>query len=645
MITFTKNIDDFLINLLSYKKVALPFIIAMIACIFVIDLVTPLGFSDWALYLFPIFFAASHSKKEAVITTLLATGGTSIGIFLSPVEHISLGIALANRVLGIVVLWAIAGIFALVKHVGSQIEKSEARLREAQTISGVGSGQWDIASRNGTVSEELANIFQVDPKTGKFFSEEYLERVHPEDRKRVEKTVSDAIEARLPFQVEHRIIVPDKTVKTVSVLGRFTTGQNPNVTYLMGTVQDISKQKILESELAEYAKTLEEKVAKRTEALKTANGILDQEKVRAEALLESIGEGVIVTDKGGNITLMNGQAVSLLRFDPKEAIGKPYLQIVPMQNEEGKTVQGDERWISATARGKKLESGLFPTRYYVRKDGTRFPVVCTKTPVILNGTFIGGIETFRDITAAKEIDRAKTEFVSLASHQLRTPLSVISMYSELLKKPLKSKKGADSEEQMLYAEEIYQATRRMAELINDLLNVSRIDTQTLAVEPKLADLKEIVESVLKEVDMKIKDKRLAIETHYAKRIPKLMTDKQLLRIAIQNLVFNAIKYTPKRGRIRLAIQCKKPDIIFSVSDTGIGIPEEQQGEIFKKLFRAANVNHGEIEGTGLGLYIARSIIKKLGGSISFTSKEGKGSVFSVHLPSCAPKNNDERSQS
>jgi signal transduction histidine kinase/methyl-accepting chemotaxis protein len=246
-----------------------------------------------------------------------------------------------------------------------------------------------------------------------------------------------------------------------------------------------------------------------------------------------------------------------------------------------------------------------------------------------------------DITNEKEIDKAKTEFVSLASHQLRTPLSAINWYSEML---LAGDAGKLSEEQERYLKEIYTGNQRMVALVNALLNVSRLDLGTFIVEPTLIDLPEMIKSVLTELKSFIAERKLTVEENYAKNLPKFNADHNLLRIIFQNLLSNSVKYTSENGKVAVSVNVTKKGEKFgekimeidaltvSVSDSGIGVPLNQKDKIFSKLFRADNAKESEAEGTGLGLYLVKSIIDKTGGEIWFDSEEGKGSVFYVFLP-------------
>ena len=193
--------------------------------------------------------------------------------------------------------------------------------------------------------------------------------------------------------------------------------------------------------------------------------------------------------------------------------------------------------------------------------------------------------------------------------------------------------GPINDEQKLYLEEVYSGNKRMVNLVNALLNVSRIDLGTFSVDPVPTKITEIADSVLVELTSQIKERKQDVEIEYDTDIPELLFDPKLVRIILQNLLSNAVKYTPEKGRIRLGITREGKHLIcITVADTGYGIPRTQKSRIFSKLFRADNVMEKDTEGTGLGLYIVKSIVETTGGSIRFTSTENKGTTFYVTLP-------------
>ncbi|MDP2708828.1 MAG: MASE3 domain-containing protein [bacterium] len=234
-----------------------------------------------------------------------------------------------------------------------------------------------------------------------------------------------------------------------------------------------------------------------------------------------------------------------------------------------------------------------------------------------------------DITQRKKADLAKTEFVSLASHQLRTPLANIGLSTELL---LRGIAGPLDQKQEKYLKEIYKSTQRMKGLIGALLNISRIELGTFVIKLERFRLTEVIEEIINEKQTKLKIKKLSFKKHYQAGLPLVKFDKNILGIVVDNLISNAIRYTPENGEIKLAAEKSGNSILISVTDTGYGIPEEQQNKIFEKLFRADNAKEIATDGAGLGLYTAKSVLSKVGGKIWFKSKNGAGTTFFVTIP-------------
>lgn len=372
--------------------------------------------------------------------------------------------------------------------------------------------------------------------------------------------------------------------------------------------------------LKDSMKNIEGKVAERTREL-------EKMKAQDDALLESIGDGVIATDKNSIILFINKAAIEMLGLEKTDYAGKMLIDYVKMKDELGKEIIKEARpMIRATKERKKIFSREFN---YQRINGILFPVALTVTPIITNNKILGTIEVFRDITKEKEIDKAKTEFVSLASHQLRTPLSAINWYSEML---LAGDAGEISEEQKKFLDEIYSSNQRMVGLVNALLNVSRIELGTLAIDPELTDFAEIAKSVIAELKNEIIAKKLNVTEDYDATLPKIFADPKLIRIIFQNFLSNAVKYTPEKGRIAVSIQREEDNVLIKISDTGYGIPDSQKGRIFEKLFRADNVREKDASGSGLGLYLVKSIVESSRGKIWFESKEDEGTIFFVMFP-------------
>ena len=393
--------------------------------------------------------------------------------------------------------------------------------------------------------------------------------------------------------------------------------------------KQLGQERKIRAHLEIQALQLEDaKIAARNvlEDLQEETEILARTNAKDEAVFESLGEGLIAVDKDRKVMHINKIAIEMLGWKSKSLIGKVITEL-PLEDEAGNSIPLNKRATSLALLTGKISK---VTYYFVRKDKTRFPIAITATPILLGGETIGLIEIFRDVTKEKEIDKEKSEFVSLASHQLRTPLTAISWYTEMI---LSGDIGKVVPEQKKYLEEIYQGNRRMVELVNTLLDVSRIDLGTFVIQAESTDVIALAESVLHEQKSSIEIKKLVITKTFNKQPLIFLIDPKLLRMVFQNLLSNAVKYTQPGGKIELNISFdNKKNLNFKISDNGYGIPQNQQSKIFTKFFRADNVKAKDTEGTGLGLYLVKSIAEKFGGKIWFESKEGNGSTFNIMFP-------------
>jgi len=362
---------------------------------------------------------------------------------------------------------------------------------------------------------------------------------------------------------------------------------------------------------------------------------LEKEKNKVDAILHAIGDGVFVVDRDYKIVMFNDAAAAISGFTSQDALGKRYDKILRFVNEkDGKSDDEFIRRVMTTGTIKEMP------RYttLIRKDGKKIPVADSAAPVKdKHGRVSGCVVVFQDFTKEREIDRAKSEFVSLASHQLRNPLTYINW---LIQAILDGDTGKLNKEQEEYFEKIYRSIKLMVNLVDQFLDVSRIELGTFVAKSKPTSIMEITESVFDELSAQIQEKKLNIEKNYSKNVPVVNIDPKIARIVLQNLLSNSVKYTPHDGTIITEIYLKEdPErreqnkhIVIKVSDTGCGIPKYQHSKVFTKLFRADNVIKKEEDGSGIGLYITKTLIERIGGRIWFESEEGEGTTFYVELP-------------
>lgn len=397
---------------------------------------------------------------------------------------------------------------------------------------------------------------------------------------------------------------------------------------------DITARKHAEEKIQKLNENLECKVRERTLQFVGMVNELKESTALDRAILASIGEGLVVVDEHGRITFVNEVFEDLLGWKKEEVLNKKMSELIPQEDEEGNLVSFEKQVLSRVLAGKKMASSSSPLLsnfYKVRKNQTRFPAATVVSPIVLGKKIIGAVEVFRDITKERDVDKAKTEFVSLASHQLRTPTTAINWFAEML---LQEEVGTLNQKQKDYCQEIHRGNQRMIALMNELLTVSRIDLGTVSIESVPINLLDIVDDILEELQVQIFKKDLLIEKVHRDESAWITSDSTLVRIALHNLICNAVVYSDAGDIITVTIKKEDARVLVEVKDRGCGVPESDQSKIFAKFFRAENARVIRPDGTGLGLYMTKSIVEVLGGTIGFTSKEGKGATFMVSMPDC-----------
>ena len=293
-------------------------------------------------------------------------------------------------------------------------------------------------------------------------------------------------------------------------------------------------------------------------------------------------------------------------------------------------IHPDDRPRVEQALGEHLHTGKpFSEEYRIGDGRGSYIAVSDRATALRNqkGTPIRLIGAVSDITERKHAEQMKSDFVSFVTHQLRTPLSGIKWMLELANDAVDS-----PEERQSYIQDARTSTDRLINLVNDLLNISRLERGRLELTLRDLDLAGMTRDIVAEMAPLTAAKNLALSIDAAADLPRVQGDSQLLRQAILNLVSNAVKYTPSGGTIQIQIAHDGDRVMWSVKDTGIGIPRDEIGKLFGKFYRAGNALAVETEGTGLGLYLVRLIVERLGGRVWCQSTEGAGSKFHFALP-------------
>ncbi|MFH0873698.1 MAG: ATP-binding protein [Candidatus Komeilibacteria bacterium] len=371
----------------------------------------------------------------------------------------------------------------------------------------------------------------------------------------------------------------------------------------------------------------EQKIQATNKALADALALNERQRVMLQDILDNMPVGVLITRAvNGDPEFINHHARQLLDF---RASGSDYSSRYQIYQSDRSTLySAGEIPVNASF---SVHRGIYKDDLFARRPDGSFMQLYAQSTVIYDkvGQVELAIMIFDDITARKEIERQKSEFVSVASHQLRTPLSGIKWFAELL---LDKRVGKLTDKQRSFADNILQSTQRLIVLVNDLLNVSRIESQRVGISPEPLDLLVLLKKLREELTPLWSVRRQTITITATKPVPLISLDPKFMAEAFTNLLSNAIKYSANEAEIKLELELRPPDVMITVSDLGLGIPLQDQSKVFTKFFRADNVVKKETEGTGLGLYVTKRIIEASGGTITFWSQENQGTQFIITLP-------------
>lgn len=345
------------------------------------------------------------------------------------------------------------------------------------------------------------------------------------------------------------------------------------------------------------------------------------EKNKTETILRNVADGVIVTDPGNKILLINLVAQNWFNVRDSEAIGKAIGNVVKQTSLLQLINQGAK---TASSTPKNIEVSLEP------QEGGKPIVLQGRAARIVNekDELIGIVTILRDITREKEIDRLKTELVSMVAHELRSPLTCITGFSELL---LDSSLEPEQSEE--YATIILKESNRLSDLINKFLDISKIEAGKSQVRKSPVDMKMLVEKVL-DFNSQLADKKdIAVTFDSPDEVTVVPLDRDMIEQVVLNLFSNAVKYSPENTSVAVRLIENETRMYLEIEDTGFGISEKALPHIFDKFYRITdNEQVRDITGSGLGLALVKEIVEIHGGTIKVKSTLGKGSTFTITLP-------------
>jgi len=421
--------------------------------------------------------------------------------------------------------------------------------------------------------------------------------MHPEDRDRVVERYAEAVAAKKDFECEYRLLRADGEAVWVRDSSAYV--EDGKRSYRQGFIVDVTAQKESDAKLTRNATLM-------------------------RTLVDGTIDGISFTDRDGNVVLANEPMVQFVRELAIPHEGLMHERLLAIKD----TIVDEDRFVRRMhelATSPEVESA---DEFELRESERVFQGY-TKPVVTEDGTFLGRVWTLREITAARQVDRIKDALVATVSHELRTPLTSIIGYLELLGT------GAEtlSEEDARFVEIARRNAARLQRMVEELLFLSRVDAGGLQLDLEQVDVAHIARNAIGSADPAAAAKRLSLEFD-GPETAVACVDAHRIGQVFDNLISNAIKFTPARGRVEVSVRVDADTVTASVTDSGHGIPQADQPRLFERFFRSSATS--DEPGTGLGLTVVQAIIEGHGGEITCRSTLGEGTTFTLTLPQSAP---------
>ncbi|HCL99410.1 TPA: hypothetical protein DHW59_00555 [candidate division CPR2 bacterium] len=364
---------------------------------------------------------------------------------------------------------------------------------------------------------------------------------------------------------------------------------------------------------------------------------LTADKSKDDAILSCMADGVYAVDEDRKIIIFNKAAEDLTGWKAEDAIGLNCSTVMKLKDDQDLNIC--EKSCPMLISWSSGESVVKNDMCFINKYKKTIQVSGSYAPIKnLSGNTTGGLCVFRDVTKQKQLERQKDEFISTASHEMRTPLTAMEGYIDLATNPKIAKIDEKAKE---YLDKAHSQVLGMSRLMKDLLNISKIEEGKFELSKQSFEIKDLISSVIETLNKMATEKGLKLKFNESnisfagkKAIgvsTKIMADPDKAREVLNNLTENAIKYT-KEGHIEVSVTYDQDFATICVADTGIGISPDDQKHIFQKFYQVADYETREVGGTGLGLYITRSMVEMNGGKIWVESKKGQGSKFFFTIP-------------
>ena len=468
------------------------------------------------------------------------------------------------------------------------VERSDRRRRFALDAAELGS--WELDLRTGQAAQSLLHdrIFGYEEGAPEWSYDRLLEHVHPADREAVDASFAQAIEESNEWDFECRIVRRDGEERWIWVRGAIERDGEGTPLSMVGLVRDVTGAKQAETELARRAETSQ--------------------------ALEFVGDGVFLLDGEGIVRLWNPAAAAITGLREAEVVGRPLAETLPGWTDVERLIPVAETRHGGGVRAETVPVEIGGVEVWLSISGVAFGE--------------GTVYAFRDLTEERAVDRLKSDFVSTVSHELRTPLAAIYGAAMTLRREDVALTD-DQREGMLGV--VSGEAERLARIVNDILLASRLDSDVVEVAIGHADARELAEGVVAAAAAHLPP-GIELRLDAPPELPAIAADADKLRQVLVNLVENAIKYSPDGGAVEVTLTALPGLLRFAVRDHGLGIPAAEQTRIFEKFYRLDPHLTRGVGGTGLGLYICREIVRRMGGRIGVESRPGDGSTFSFELP-------------
>ncbi|SOD90706.1 PAS domain S-box protein [Caenispirillum bisanense] len=496
------------------------------------------------------------------------------------------------------------------KRAQEALKLSQDRLQRATAFADIGTWDWNIRTGELYWSERIPKLFGYPDGTLETSYENFLACVHPQDRKRLQSAVVACIEQGRVYDIEHRVVWPDGTVRWVHERGDVVRDGDGRPGRMLGVVRDITRAKAAEVAVQESQR-------------------------RLRVAIDNITDGFILIDADDRIVLWNERMTQLYpRLAPHVRVGVPFEDMVRAGVRDGQYLNAagrEEEFVAERMARHRLPQELYEERLIDDQGRPRWVRVAETA---LPGGGRVGIRT--DITelrlAQEEAERAneaKSAFLSSMSHELRTPLNAILGFAQLLEA---SRKDPLTDKQKSHVQHILKGGQHLLDLINEVLDLARIEAGKLTLSIEDISPADVLDECLSITETLAERRGIAVQRGFALPLPGVRADYTRLKQVLLNLLSNAVKYNREAGRLTLAVGPGAPGMLrFAVTDTGRGIPADKFASLFEP-FNRLGAETTEVEGTGIGLTITRELTERMGGTLGVESEVGVGSTFWVEMP-------------